>query len=186
MAAGGFPGALGRRGDSLPPASFLCRMRELARQRRGGGRGGGCPRGPGPGRPGPSQRQFLLRQQRRRGRCRLGSAGLRAGSPGTCSALFLGSAAAEGRRRRGRARRGLGASGRSRDTVPRGGAAWRARPRPASGRSWRITRPQGLPATATAARAAAARRMPRPHGRQARGQPPQPPSHAGSGHRGCW
>lgn len=143
--------------------SAECGGRRHRRGKGGGGRGGGGTQGPGPGRPGPSQWQLLFLHPRGR---------LGVDLPARCvcenggSLPALESHATQGRKRR--TTHAAGASGtREAPSVHRGEEEEEAQSKPGSGRlqaGRRSSRLQCLLAKASAAGAAAARRMLRPHG----------------------
>lgn len=191
MAAGGFTGALG------PPAGGLAATCELSLQNAGAavaaeGRRQGRRRHPGAGAGEAGIIAATISSP--------AAAGTAAGSGRPACAWVLQGPAGRGfwGARRGGAdgdededeenRARAGASGRSRAPALRGGEAGQARPRPASGRS-----SLGGPHHPAAGPSSKSHRGRGCRGqtdatatRQARGQPPQPPSHAGSGHRGRW
>ncbi|XP_035580192.1 translation initiation factor IF-2-like [Zalophus californianus] len=159
----------------LPPASFLCIMREPPPRRRGGGRGGGGAQGPGAGEAGTSA-----------------AAAAAAGGPAAGSRRPACAWVPQGPARRGfwaaRPPRGGGGGGER-------GAAAKRRPHGQGRRAGAPHRGEGggrggahHPAAGPSSKS---HRGPCCSGQtdakatgQARGQPPQPPSHAGSGHQG--
>lgn len=116
----------------------------------------------------------------------LGSTGLRVGVRERCCPPALGSHAKKGRRRR--TTHAARASGTSKAPSVHRGEGEEARPKQVSGRlqaGCHSTRLQCLLAKASAAGAAAARRMPRPHGRRRDSRCSRHPSRAPD-IRGCW
>lgn len=115
-----------------------------------------------------------------------GSTGLRVGVRERCCPPALESHAKKGRRRR--TTHAAGASGTSKAPSVHRGEEEEARPKQVSGRlqaGCHSTRLQCLLAKASAAGAAAARRMPRPHGRRRDSRCSRHPTRAPD-IRGCW